>query len=117
MRYQIPVREGVFDAQVFDVRKVKGRHGPMVCIDFRLDPDESGPILVAGIVNGILSPSAKLGRWVKTILGRMQEVGETVTSGDLRWKQCRVVVKHRKTPEGHMTYAIVAKVLASTAPF
>jgi len=117
MRYQILVHEGVFDAVVCDIRELKGRHGSMVCIDFRLDPDESGPILVAGVANRKLSSCTKLGRWVKAILGRMLEVGEAVTSEDLLWKQCRVVIKHRKTPDGHMTYASVAKVLAPAAPF
>lgn len=105
------VPEGEYDATVVDVRLQDATHGKVVRFDFMVSDDEVDSRQVSGIASFRPSPNTKLGRWIAAILGRMPEVGETVTSGDLLRKDCRIVVKHKANAEGQV-FANVAQVLS-----
>lgn len=104
------VPEGAYDATPVDVRLIDGPHGEMVKIDFMLSGDEDCEgRQVSGVASRRLSENTKLGRWIAAILGRVPEVGEDVKAQDLLHKECRVVVKHKTSPDGK-TFANVADV-------
>jgi hypothetical protein len=111
------VAEGEFDGEVTSVQDTDGQHGPMVRIEFTLaTDDEWDERRVTGLASKTLSENTKLGRWVAAILGHMPAVGEEVTVEDLLHKHCRVVVKHKISPDGK-TFANAVDVLATTVPF
>ena len=105
------VPEGEYDATVVDVRLQDATHGKVVRFDFMVSDDEVDNRQVSGIASFRPSPNTKLGRWIAAILGRMPEVGETVTSDDLLRKDCRIVVKHKANADGQV-FANVAQVLS-----
>jgi hypothetical protein len=109
--------EGEYDAEVLTVRDMDGQHGPMVRIEFALSTDEEWDgHRVSGIASKRLSETTRLGRWLTAILGRTPAVGEEITVEDLLHKRCRVVVKHKTSPDGK-TFANVVEVLSSNVPF
>ena len=111
---KILVDEDEFDAEVVAVRELKGRYGLLVCIEFSMGSSDGWEVRVSGLASKKLSASSKLGRWVEAILGRMPNVGEEVPAKDLLNRQCRVVVKHRKSLDGLTTFANVVRVLPAT---
>ena len=105
------VPEGEFDGEVSGVQDMDGQHGPMVRIEFTLaTDDEWDGRRVTGLASKKLNETTKLGRWVAAIIGHMPEVGEEVTIEDLLHKHCRVVIKHKTSPDGK-TFANVVEVL------
>jgi hypothetical protein len=111
------VAEGEFEAEVTGVQDMDGQHGPMVRIEFTLaTDDEWDGRRVSGLASKKLSEATKLGRWVAAIIDHMPAVGEEITAEDLFHKHCRVVVKHKTSPDGK-TFANVVDVLAPTVPF
>ena len=108
------VAEGEFDGEVTGVQDMDVAHGPTVRIDFFLHTnDEWDGRRVSGLASKKLSEATKLGRWVEAILGHMPRVGEEITIEDLLHKHCRVVVKHKTSPDGK-TFANVVDVLAAS---
>ena len=106
------VAEGEFDGEVTSVQDMDGQHGPMVRIEFTLaTDDEWDGRRVTGLASKKLSENTKLGRWIAAIIGHMPSVGEEITIEKLLHKHCRVVIKHKTSPDGK-TFANVVDVLA-----
>ena len=111
------VAEGEFDGEVPGVQEKGGRHGSIVLFEFRFCTDgEWDGRRVSGLASKKLSAATKLGRWVEAILGQMPSVGEEVTAEHLLKKHCRVVIKHKTSPDGKM-FANVVDILSSDVPF
>ena len=107
----VAVPEGEYDAMVSSLQPMKGVHGPMVRIEFILrGHDDIDGRSVSGIASKRLSENTKLGRWISAILGRPVEVGEDVRASDLLHKDCKVIVRHRTSDDGHV-FGNVAEVL------
>ena len=107
------VAEGEFDGEVTGVQDMDGQHGTMVRIEFTLaTDDEWDGRRVIGLASKKLSENTKLGRWVAAIRGHMPSVGEEVTPEDLLRKHCRVVIKHKTSPDGKV-FANVVEVLTA----
>jgi len=105
------VAEGEYDAKVTGVQDMDSAHGPTVRIDFLLHTDDEwDERRVSGLASKKLSENTKLGRWVVAIIGHMPSVGEEVTPEDLLRKHCRVVIKHKTSPDGKV-FANVVEVL------
>lgn len=102
--------EGEYDATVVDVRLQDATHGQAVRFDFMLSDDEVDSRQVSGMASLRPSANTKLGRWIAAIMGRIPDVGERVTSGQLVQQECRVVIKHKAGADGQ-TFANVAQVL------
>ena len=92
--------EGEYEGTVVDVSTMEATHGPVVRIEFSVTDEDGEACRVSGIASHRLSENTKLGRWVAAILGRMPEVGETVTRTDLMHKSCRVTVQHKTNADG-----------------
>ncbi len=106
------VAAGEFDGEVTGVQDMDGQHGPMVRIEFTLaTDDEWDDRRVSGLASKKLSENTKLGRWVAAIIGHIPSVGEEITIENLLHKHCRVVIKHKTSPDGK-TFANVVDVLA-----
>jgi len=107
------VAEGEFDGEVTGVQDMDGQHGPMVRIEFTLaTDDEWDERHVSGLASKKLSENTKLGRWIAAIIGHIPSVGEEITIENLLHKHCRVVIKHKTSPDGK-TFANVVDVLAA----
>lgn len=105
------VPEGEFNGEVTGVQDMDGQHGPMVRIEVTLaTDDEWDERRVSGLASKKLSEATKLGRWVTAILGHMPRVGEEITIDDLLHKHCRIVIKHKTSPDDK-TFANVVEVL------
>jgi hypothetical protein len=109
------VAKGEFDAEVTGVQDMNCQHGPTVRIESTLSADDEWDgRRASGPAGKKLTDHIKLGRWVEAILGRMPNVGEEVTVEDLLHKHCRVVVKHKTSPDGKV-FANVVQVLPRDA--
>ncbi len=107
------VPEGEFEAEVTGAQDMDGTHGPTVRLDFLLHTDDEwDERRVTGLATKKLSENTKLGRWVAAIIGHMPSVGEEITIENLLHKHCRVVIKHKTSPDGK-TFANVVDVLAA----
>lgn len=89
--------DGEYAAMPVAIEEMKGRHGPMVKIDFQINSE--GPWdgrRVSGIASKKLSANTKLGGWVAAILGGMPRVGREITADELLHKDCIVVVRQEQ---------------------